>query len=220
MLKSFLSLWLKFPCPLCQRTTEDTICKYCQEKLLSYQLKNPQANWKGNLPVFAWGKYDGELSRAIATLKYDSHPEIGVLLGNWLGKSWMENCTLKLSQKLLIVPIPLAKEKLKVRGFNQAEEMAKGFCNITKNTLVTKGLIRVKNTQAMFGLNPIQRKNNIKDAFEVSKIWQDNRPRSPVLLLDDIYTRGTTVTEAAKTLRQYKINVLGAIAIAKTFKEI
>lgn len=220
MIKSFLSLWLKFPCPLCQRIAENTICEYCQKKLLSYRLQKPQANWNSNLAVFAWGKYDGELSRAIARSKYDNHPEIGVFLGKLLGKSWLENCPLSSFEKLLILPIPLAKEKLKARGFNQAEEMAKGFCHTTNNTLCTKGLIRVKNTLAMFELNPIQRKNNIRGAFQVSKIWQQNPPQSPVLLLDDIYTRGTTVTEAAKTLRQYKINVVGAIVIAKTFQEI
>ncbi len=218
MLKSFLSLWLKFPCPLCQRTAENTICRYCQKKLASYQLSNPQASWTGDLPIFAWGKYDGELSRGIAKIKYDNHPELGVLLGNWLGKSWLKNCPISLQQKLLVLPIPLSKEKLKTRGFNQAESMARGFCQITKHRLETKGLIRIKDTKAMFGLNPIQRQKNIKGAFQVSHTWQQNPPQSPVLLLDDIYTRGTTVTEAASVLQQHNIKVLGAIAVAQAIK--
>lgn len=203
---------------MCQRTAENTICKYCQRKLASYQSSNPQASWTGNLPVFAWGKYDGELSRGIAKLKYDNYPELGVLFGSWLGKSWLKNCPISLQQKLIILPIPLSKERLKSRGFNQAELMARGFCQITKHTLETKGLIRIKDTKAMFGLNPTQRKKNIKGAFEVSHTWRQNPPQSPVLLLDDIYTRGTTVTEAASVLQQHNIKVLGAIALAKITK--
>ena len=218
MLKSFLSLWLKFPCPLCQRTAENTICKYCQKKLASYQLSQPQSSWIGDLPVFAWGKYDGELSRGIAKIKYDNHPELGVLFGNWLGKSWLKNCPISPQQKIIILPIPLYREKLKTRGFNQAESMARGFCQITKHSLETKGLIRIKDTKAMFGLNPIQRQKNIEGAFQVSHTWQKNPPQSPVLLLDDIYTRGTTVKEAALVLQQHNIKVLGAIAVAKAIK--
>ena len=218
MLKSFLSLWLKFPCPLCQRTAEDILCQYCQKKLATYQLDNSKQSWNDTLPVFAWGKYDGELSRAIAKLKYDNHPEIGIILGHWLGKSWLKNCPLNSHPKPIVLPIPLHRAKLKSRGFNQAESIAKGFCQITKYSLKTQAIIRTKNTLAMFGLNPIQRQNNLKNAFRVSKAWQQNPPDFPVLLLDDIYTRGTTVTEVARVLRQHNVKVLGAIAVAKTMK--
>jgi ComF family protein len=220
MLKSFLSFWLKFSCPLCQRTAENIFCAYCQKKLFSYQLSNPKQSWNGNLPIFAWGKYDGELTRAIAKLKYNNCPEIGTFLGNCLGKTWLDNYPITKTKKLIILPIPLFPEKLKQRGFNQAELMAQGFCQITKDTLVTEELIRIKDTLAMFGLNPIQRENNIRGAFQVSKNWQHNPPNAPVLLLDDIYTRGTTVIEAAKILRQYNINVIGAIAVAKAIKNL
>lgn len=219
VLKSFLSLWLKFPCPLCQRTAEQTLCQDCQNKLASYQLHKPQEQWLGDLPLFAWGKYDGELSRAIAKLKYDNHPEIGVLLGNWLGKSWRQNCPIATQQKVIVLPIPLHQAKLKTRGFNQAESIARGFCQITKYPLVTEGLIRIKATEAMFALNPIQRQHNIKNAFKIGNIWQQNPPNLPVLLLDDIYTRGTTVKEAARILRQHQIKVLGAIAVAQAIKD-
>lgn len=218
MLKNFLSLWLKFPCPLCQRIAEKTICEYCHKKLLSCKFSNPQKDWKDDRPLFAWGKYDGELSRAIGILKYNNHPELGVILGNWLGKSWLQNSPINSQQKLIVLPIPLSQKKLKSRGFNQAELIAQGFCQATKYNLQSKGLVRVKDTLAMFDLSPIERQKNIRNAFQVSKIWRENPPIAPVLLIDDIYTRGTTVTEATKVLHKYNIKVLGAIAVAKTRK--
>lgn len=219
MLKSFLSFWLKFPCPLCQRTAENILCGYCQKKLVSYQLTNPKQSWNGNLPIFAWGKYDGELTKAIAKLKYNNYPEIGTFLGNYLGKTWLDNCPISSTKKPIVLPIPLSKERLKTRGFNQAELIARGFCQITKYTLATPELVRIKDTLAMFGLNALQREKNIQGAFQISRTWQQNPPNFPVLLLDDIYTRGTTVTEAARILRHYNIKVIGALAVAKTMKD-
>ncbi len=214
MWKSYLSLWLKFPCPLCQRTAEDVVCRYCQKKVESCRLENPQALWQGYLPVFAWGKYEGELKRAIATLKYNNHPEIGVLLGKWLAKTWQANNLISPNLKLTIVPIPLHKTKFKSRGFNQAVSLAKGFCQETGDYLEPEALIRVKATEAMFTLNPAQRQQNLQNAFAISKNWQKSRKSASILLLDDIYTTGTTLTEAAQILRQHRINVLGAIVIA------
>ncbi len=214
MWKSFLSLWLKFPCPLCQRTAEDVVCRYCQKKLESCRLKNSQALWKGDLPVFAWGKYEGELKRAIATLKYNNNPEIGVLLGKWLAQTWQENNVISSRLKLTIVPIPLHKTRFQERGFNQAVSLAKGFCQETGDYLELEALIRVKASKAMFGLSPAQRKKNLQNAFAISENWQKSSKSRSILLLDDIYTTGTTIKEAAQILRQQKINVVGAIVIA------
>ncbi len=214
MWKSFLNLWLKFPCPLCQRTAEDVVCRYCQKKLESCRLKNSQGLWTGDLPVFAWGRYEGQLKRALATLKYNHHPEIGVLLGKWLAKSWQENNVIAPSLKLTIVPIPLHKTKLQSRGFNQAVSLGRGFCQETGDDLEPEALMRVKASKAMFGLNPAQRGKNLQNAFAISENWQKSSKSRSILLLDDIYTTGTTIKEAAQILRQQNINVVGAIVIA------
>ena len=217
MLKSFLNLWLKLPCPLCQRTAEDVVCRYCQKKVESCKLENPQALWTGDLPVFAWGRYEGELKRAITTLKYNHHPEIGILLGKWLAKSWQENNvispSLKLT-KLTIVPIPLHKTRFQERGFNQTVSLARGFCQETGDYLEPEALIRVKASKAMFNLSPAQRKKNLQNTFAISENWQKSSKFASILLLDDICTTGTTIKEAAQILRKHKINVLGAIVIA------
>ncbi len=212
MFKQLRSVFLESRCPLCARTTAETICTYCQRKLKSHQLNQWDDLWRGDLPVFAWGKYDGQLKRAIAILKYNNQPEIGRILGQWLGKAWLDSSLIKPKQKITVIPIPLHSKKLQDRGFNQAEVIAKNFCKATGYLLNAQGLIRTRNTKVMFGLNPVERTENLKDAFRVGqKISQ-----SPVLLLDDIYTAGTTVKEAAKVLRQQDIKVAGVIVAAKT----
>lgn len=212
MLKQLLSVFLESRCPLCDRTTGETICIYCQKKLYSYQLKpSDRPNRQGDLPVFAWGRYDGQLKNAIAKLKYENQPEIGRILGRWWGKTWKQNNFIT-ERKITVVPIPLHPEKLKIRKYNQADIIAQGFCRETGYCLQPKSLARVRNTKAMFELNPQQRIANLKNAFTIG----DRLPQQPVLLLDDIYTTGTTVKEASRILRQHQVNVMGIVVIAKT----
>ncbi|ELS05065.1 putative amidophosphoribosyltransferase [Xenococcus sp. PCC 7305] len=214
MWKSFLNLWLKFPCPLCHRTSEDVVCLYCQKKLGSCQLIKQNGFCAGDLPVFVWGRYEGELKRAIAALKYNNQPEIGVLLGKWLAKSWQEQNVVSRNEKLTVVPIPLHRTRLQRRGFNQASSIAKGFCHETGDVLEPNVLIREKATEAMFSLNPAQRKKNLQNSFTVSENWQKLSKFTSILLLDDIYTTGTTLKEAARVLRQQNIHILGSVVIA------
>ncbi len=212
MLKQLVSIFLNFPCALCQRPASKIVCHYCEQQLKSYQLQNHRQLWQGNLPVFVWGKYDGTLKQAIASMKYNRLPEIGLIFGEWLGQSWLDlNVNFG---PTIVVPIPLHVKKLKQRGFNQAEKIAEGFCQVTDYDLQPKVLKRVKQTQAMFGLNPNQRKVNIDSAFAVGKIPQLKGNKKSVLLIDDIYTTGATVQEAAQVLQQKGIKVIGVAVVA------
>ncbi|MEA5511009.1 ComF family protein [Crocosphaera sp. UHCC 0190] len=219
MLKNILSIFLKENCPLCQRSTEEEICYDCQRQLKSCQLKHSKQLWQGEFPLFAWGKYDGKLKQAIAALKYDKKPQIGEFLGFWLGESWQKYSLIKTQKTPTIIPIPLHLTKEKARGFNQSEMIAKGFCQITNYPLKTKGLMRIRQTEAMFGLTPEQRKANIKQAFSLGKSLQNHPLSKPILLIDDIYTTGTTAKEAAKVLSDQGFNVLGIIAVSTPSQE-
>lgn len=215
MLKSLLSIFVQSGCPLCQRQTQEIVCTYCQKKVQSNRLSPRKIAKPQNMSVFAWGKYEGELKRAIAHLKYENQPQLGILLGEWLAHSWLESFQGKKTPKLTVMPIPLHPQKLKLRGFNQSTKIAQGFCQITGYKLKPQALIRVKNTQAMFGLNPQQRQENVKNALVVNQNFDSMANRSPVLLLDDIYTTGSTVQAAYQALCQRSIAVYGAAVVAK-----
>jgi ComF family protein len=213
MLKEFLSIFINIPCALCQRPASATICNYCQQQLKSCQLQQQKLG-RGHLPVLAWGKYEGTLKRAIASMKYNHLPEIGCLLGQWLGESWLNAVTGVNKAQIIVVPIPLHPEKLQQRGFNQAEKIAAGFCQVTDYNLQPKLLKKVKNSQAMFNLNPNQRVANISNAFIIGKIPRSKMTSQSILLIDDIYTTGATVSEAAKVLQRQKIKVRGVAVVA------
>jgi ComF family protein len=213
MFKQLLSVFLESRCEFCQRTTSDILCEYCWQKLSSNQLpKSDRLKLYQTQAIFSWGIYDGQLKRAIALMKYEGKPEIAQVLGTLLGQAWQESELSKLLSQVTVVPIPLHSKKQRERGFNQAEVMARSFCQITGYKLNTQVLIRVKETEAMFNLeNLAARAKNIQGALRVG----GKLPQYPVLLLDDIHTTGTTVQESIKVLQQKQIEVIGVAVAAK-----
>lgn len=212
--KGLLNLFLKSNCPLCDRPTSVEFCEFCQRQLQRCQLKNPSQLWQGELPIFIWGNYGGSLKQAIAALKYENKPELARPLGQWLGESWLKSSAI-CQKKLTVVPIPLHSAKLQERRFNQAELIAKSFCEYTGYKQQPLGLERIRETEAQFKLTPQQREENLADAFIVGKSLAQ-KSVSPVLLVDDIYTTGATVRAAAKVLRRRGIKVYGLVAVASS----
>jgi ComF family protein len=213
LVKSFLNLFLKSNCPLCQRPAAGEFCPYCHKQLQRCQLTDPGRFWHSEQRVFVWGEYGGALKRAIAALKYDGNPQLAKPLGGWLAEAWLSFPELAIDN-LTVVPIPLHQEKLKQRGFNQAELLAESFCELTGLPLQRHGLERVKNTQALFALTPQQRQAEMKNALSLGKDFRRRLPRDRVLLVDDIYTSGTTVKSAIQILKLSGISVYGTVALA------
>ena len=214
MLKGLLSLLLQSNCPLCDRAAAEQLCSYCQRQLQICRVENSHQFWSGDLPLFVWGIYGGQLKRVIAALKYENHPQLGEMLGTFLAETWLDYYRSKTVKNLLVIPIPLHRKRLQKRGFNQAEIIGSTFCRMTGYKFYPQGLKRVRDTQFMFGLSPSEREENVKNAFIINPELSSSRFNLPVLLIDDIYTTGATAREAATVLRTKGIKVLGIAAIA------
>jgi len=211
----WLTPLLETACPLCQRSTAEGLCPYCQSQLQACQLPTTEQIVSGSPPIFAWGRYDGALKRAIAALKFDQHPEIGSDLGRWMGQAWL--ASVESSNKgMPVVPIPLHESKQRQRGFNQAELLARGFCAVTRLPLINQGLLRQRATEAQFHLpSAVERERNLQSAFAIGPTLLKQPPKRPVLLLDDIYTSGATTRSAIATLHRQGIRVGGVIVLAR-----
>lgn len=217
------SLW-QANCPLCKRPADGILCKDCDRQITAYQstdfLQKDQPI-APEIPLYSWGIYDGALKRAIATCKYENHPEIMEVVGEKIGATWQRSpnsqAITQNHQKLSVIPIPLHDNKLKSRGFNQAEILARHFCAITNLSCQTQWLRRVKDTKAQMQTKSTQeRDQNLSQAFAVSlpKKSPQNKLRS-VILFDDIYTTGATIREAIATLTSSNIIVRGVIVLAR-----
>lgn len=218
-LSGLVDLCLESSCPLCQRSTAQELCLDCQQRLQRLQLPASCQTWQPPLPVFAWGSYDGSLKRALATLKYENQPQLAQPLGDWLAQSWLQFAPTSpkpLPKSLIVVPIPMHFAKQQQRGFNQAELLAKAFCQRTRLPLQPQALMRNRSTEAQFGLSIAAREQNLSGAFTLGADLAKRSPSSVVLLLDDIYTTGATAQSAAQTLWQHRISVYGIVTVAKT----
>ena len=165
MLQNILNFVLQKSCPLCNRSSSQLLCLDCQQRLSCDRYLDSTQFWQGQPKVFAWGHYANTLKRAIATMKYEQHPELAIPLGEGLARSWLQSSLCR--EKLVIVPVPLHRDRLKQRGFNQAELIARSFCQVTGDRLLTQELQRVRATEALFNLSASQRERVVADVFVV-----------------------------------------------------
>jgi predicted amidophosphoribosyltransferase len=104
----------------------------------------------------------------------------------------------------LVIPVPLHKAKLRQRGFNQSELIARAALKqrpaALELKLDTAVLARVKATESQTGLTPHQRRENMRGAFAVLR--PDAVSGRDILLIDDVFTTGTTASECARVLRR------------------
>ena len=137
--------------------------------------------------------YVDEIAMKIIQFKQFHHKIIGNTLAHLMCK-YYDNLNLKAD---IIIPVPIHPQRLKERKFNQSEilvsEIAKKYGNVYTNILT-----RVKDTPHQTGLSRANRLNNLSDAFEV--IDRKKVKGKTILLVDDIYTTGSTLDECASVL--------------------
>ena len=102
----------------------------------------------------------------------------------------------------IIVPVPIHKDREAKRGYNQVELMARQYARLAGLTLDGRILVRTKNTLPMRNLGVAERIDNVRDAFSIRSSRGKNLAGKTILLIDDIYTTGSTADSCSQTLLQ------------------
>ena len=110
-----------------------------------------------------------------------------------------------------IIGVPLHKARERKRGYNQAEILASQISDKMGIPFEKKMVLRQKNTLPQKGLDALQRQNNLKKAFIIR---ENDVKLDTVLIIDDIYTTGSTVDEIAKTLQLSGVRRVYFLALA------
>lgn len=134
--------------------------------------------------------------RAIRLFKYEGGKDIGIGLGEMMAEYLLKEQTELLERADVMVSVPLHPKKEKYRGFNQTHILCERISEKTGLVFEKQALERKRETVAQSELNPEERKMNLKDAFGMKMDLTGKR----VLLVDDIFTTGTTCNECAKEL--------------------
>lgn len=235
-LRNLLGVFLAQGCPVCDRPTSQTLCTDCQRQIqagpsvplplppLSPKVGAAQTEFQVEfqLPVGALGTYSGTLKRAILALKYGDRPDVATPLGAALGQQWVRQrqaglATVSAATRIYALPIPLHAERQKSRGYNQAQLIAQAFCQVSGLPLLADGLIRTQATLPQHQLSLAARQQNLSQAFQVGRsLRQILRQRSAAaVLIDDIYTTGTTAQSAAAALAQAGVTVVAVMSVAR-----
>jgi ComF family protein len=217
------------------RPVRGKVCSICGERILSAYAEADEDGLR-RCPVcrrlehpferaVAYGSYDGGLRELVHLLKYNGvRPAAGVL-GRMLAEAMITIDTsfeqVEVDQaKILAVPVPLYKGKRRQRGFNQAELIARAAVKVHPRRelfeLGTDILLRTRDTRSQIGLTSHQRRENMRGAFAVPGIVEVTG--RAVLLVDDVYTTGTTVTECARVLRKAGAAQVWVATVARTLK--
>lgn len=166
---------------------------------------------------------------SVATLRYEEGPERDLVLGLKFGnKSHLaktlgkilaariaQTGLLKESSAPIVVPAPLMRGALFKRGYNQAEELARVVAGELKLKFEPRLLKKIRTTLPQAMLSEKKRRENLIGAFASVPKYVKKYQGSTVLLIDDVITTGSTVSELARTLHQAGINSIYAGSFAR-----
>jgi predicted amidophosphoribosyltransferase len=185
------------------------MCSVCGERLLSaYAVSEDHGAPRCGLcrrlePPFvravAYGSYEGAVRELIHLLKYHR---------------------VKPAAAIVVIPVPLYRGKRNQRGFNQASLIAAAALKHptarVRLHLLEDVLLRRRETKSQIGLTSHQRRENLRGAFVVAR--PDQIKGREVLLVDDVYTTGTTVFECTRVLRRAGATRVWVATVARTLK--
>jgi ComF family protein len=226
---SFLSRLLQtipFECAICKLWPSASfegvtgVCQSCiQTHAKAPQFPAPQ----GLDDCLAALSFDAPWAALIARYKFAPEPGLARLFAGLMQRE--ERIRKLLASADLVMPLPLAPERLEERGFNQALTLAKHL--VAKNKIDSSSLIRTRNTAPQRLLDREARQRNVANAFALqgppykarSKSYSSAAPSfegKHILLIDDVMTTGATLAAAAAPLHRAGAVRISAVVIART----
>jgi competence protein ComFC len=156
----------------------------------------------------SWAVFEGPIRHALHSLKYRRN----VALGDALARNLVEYVKKLGWQVDLVVPVPLGRQRMKDRGYNQAGLLAMPVAIIQNWQYSPNALIRVRETRSQVGLTETERKENISNAFRADPARVSGKV---ILLMDDIATTGSTLAACSDAMRNAGAKTVYALTLAR-----
>jgi len=190
--------WLKKGCSICSvpLTVDADRCGACQHKPPAFD------------HVHTLFHYQRPVDNLITGLKFNDRLANARLLGGLLAEKLQ---TMKIDPPDALLPVPLHPQRLRERGFNQALELARPLAKAWHSPLLTRAVVRTRDTQAQMELPAKQRHSNIRGAFECTGRLTGKR----IAIVDDVVTTGSTVNELARVLKHNGVERVEVFSIAR-----
>ncbi|MBI5078442.1 ComF family protein [Candidatus Saganbacteria bacterium] len=202
-LNSLLNLVFPPACEVCRRSGEEVLCSGCfsQVKFM-----------KPHMGIYSVSVYGGVVKEALHRFKFQKRKRLAEPLGVLLVKYASQVISLRREEVDCIVPVPLHRLRQRQRGYNQAELLA-SVVGRYYEIPTENALERIKNTHPQFDLPKEERCMNVAGAFKVS--MPEAVYNRKILLLDDIYTTGSTVAECSKALKNAGARQVSVLTLSR-----
>ncbi len=199
-------------CGICGDINKNHICNKCYKsiRLLKKSVINnyDKKYYSKHLYIF---KYEGIIRKKIIEYKFENKAYLYKTFNEIFIKDKIACNFIK--KHNVIMPVPISNKRKRDRGYNQSELICKELSKDLNIPAYTDVVIKYKDNKAQSALNKLERIKNAENVYMINNI--DKIKNKKVLLLDDIYTTGSTVNEIAKKLKQSGAMEIGVITIAK-----
>ena len=205
---------LIFPnvCGICEKIYPEHLCKKCEMRLKKIEKVQIDTyhnrNFKKHLHVFP---YEGIIQERLLAFKFYEKKYIYHAFTNFMINNKKVCAFLKSYD--IIIPVPIHYHRKLVRGFNQSALIAKELAKKITIHYAENVLIKTKNNKPQSTKNKKDRQYNVKDVYQVKNTQKIQNKK--IVLLDDIFTTGSTVNECAKMLKQAGAKWVDIMTIAK-----
>ena len=203
-------------CGICGKLNKNSLCKKCEIKL------NKLAVWKiedyrqitsyfeEHIYIF---NYDSIIRKTILDYKFNEKSYIYRTFINFLKKN--EKICVQIKKYDIIIPVPISLKRKKERGYNQSDLIAKDLALELNIKYIKNALLKIKNNSAQSTLTAEEREKNVKDVYKIKKNKINKLYEKNILLIDDIFTTGSTVNECSRVLKEAGVYKIGVLTIAK-----
>jgi ComF family protein len=159
--------------------------------------------------------FNGTARNLVHALKYNDRTELGPMMALWMaraGSELLRDCD-------AIVPVPLHPLRLISRKFNQAAELAGALSRHTGKPMLASAVRRTRNTRHQVGLGRTGRDDNVRGAFSIGASDALELAGRHLLIVDDVYTTGATVSAMARALRRAGASRIDVLTFARALPD-
>lgn len=213
IIETVLNLIFPPSCGICGKLGNSHLCENCHKELNKIEKNVLEKHCDKFFYSHFWiFKYEDEIRDKIIDYKFNEKSYlyrtfVEIILNNKKACEYIKSFD-------YIIPVPIHKKRYKARGYNQSELIAKDLTKKIENLHFGNDIIKkIKNIVPQSTLNKDERIDNVKGAFEVLDVG--NIKEKKILLLDDVFTTGSTVNECSKMLLSKGCSEIGVFTIAK-----
>ena len=202
-------------CGVCGKLGEGYLCRKCEKELKKYKVIEESIN--NNL-------LDREQSDKMYIFKYTELVRNLILQYKFNDKAYLYRtfCEFIVKNKKafdfiksydIIIPVPIHKARMRERGYNQSELIAKELAKKLGLKVYTNVLIKIKNNKVQSTLSSKEREINTKDVYKIVNLEKIYNKK--VLIFDDIYTTGATTNSCIEEVKKANVKKIGILTLAK-----